>query len=668
MSAAATTSKLAHALAHAGKGFFVFPLTPDAKTPVIKDFPSQATNDPETIQQWWAQRPDANIGIYTGRYGDQGGHLFVIDVDVKDGKPGVDTLARLEDEHGGMQTLEAETPSGGKHLYFVTDSPTRNTTQKLGTGIDTRGVGGYVVAPGSVVGGKVYRWRGECREPAPAPSWAVQRVGAPREKGSEIADALGDMLDDPALLGRAADFLASNAPPAIEGDGGDAQTYQVACRVKDIGISELACLELMDTHYNPRCQPSWDYDAIAVKVSNAYGYGKNAIGNDVPDFDPVDVPAAETATNDFAKTISGKRLRFRFADGIRASRSTPYLVRNLLDRGSFSVLYGESNGGKSFVALHLGYCVAANRRWCGQQVRGGPVVYAALEGAGVWFDRRIEALVSKYGAHGAERLAIADGVLDMRSEQDRDELVGLCQEVATASGQPVQSVFVDTLSRALGSGQEKEAADMMAFLAGVADVQRRTGHPNVTAIHHPGKQEDRGMRGSYALLAAADTVLKLSKRGATNAGGFDVEIVAEKQRDQELRNFGLKLRKVHLYEDDEGQSVQTLVVDESVMDPVDDIEQRWLAALRTLEVDKPYRESSASPDWVGHRLAEAMGLRTRGADDEAKRNKDHIKSLIREALAAGYLRKHDKAEGIMNDGEGHAVPAITRTGKTLFGG
>ncbi len=42
-----------------------------------------------------------------------------------------------------------ETPSGGQHLYFANWDKLPNTQDQLAPGIDTRGVGGLVFAPGS---------------------------------------------------------------------------------------------------------------------------------------------------------------------------------------------------------------------------------------------------------------------------------------------------------------------------------------------------------------------------------------------------------------------------------------------------------------------------------------------------------------------------------------
>jgi len=72
----------------------------------------------------------------------------------RDAHGGLDVLKRLaaEAQQRVPATLSVRTPSGGTHLYFhaPNDTHLRNTAGKLGWHIDTRGVGGYVVGPGSV--------------------------------------------------------------------------------------------------------------------------------------------------------------------------------------------------------------------------------------------------------------------------------------------------------------------------------------------------------------------------------------------------------------------------------------------------------------------------------------------------------------------------------------
>ncbi|HET9168443.1 MAG TPA: bifunctional DNA primase/polymerase [Actinospica sp.] len=147
------------------RGFALFPLRPGTKVPAVpRDWEHAATTSPLRLRQL-GSGPHANHGIACGP-----SDLVVLDLDVAKGEQaraegatdGWRVLQELAAEHEGElpRTYTVQTPSGGRHLYFrpPVDGPApRNTVRRLGPLIDTRGAGGYVVAPGSRVDGVEYR-------------------------------------------------------------------------------------------------------------------------------------------------------------------------------------------------------------------------------------------------------------------------------------------------------------------------------------------------------------------------------------------------------------------------------------------------------------------------------------------------------------------------------
>ena len=71
-------------------GWYMLPLAPGGKRPLINDWPNKATRDRETIRKWAALWPDANVGIACKASG-----LVVIDIDVKNGVNGFAAWAAL---------------------------------------------------------------------------------------------------------------------------------------------------------------------------------------------------------------------------------------------------------------------------------------------------------------------------------------------------------------------------------------------------------------------------------------------------------------------------------------------------------------------------------------------------------------------------------------------
>jgi hypothetical protein len=110
------------------------------------DSRAEELDDPET----WRKSPTTGIGIVTGIPDTRGRHLYIIDVDTKDGKVGAESLAGLEARLGPLpKSVTVRTGSGGLQFYFWSYEVLRCTVSLLAKDIDTRGVGGFGVAPPS---------------------------------------------------------------------------------------------------------------------------------------------------------------------------------------------------------------------------------------------------------------------------------------------------------------------------------------------------------------------------------------------------------------------------------------------------------------------------------------------------------------------------------------
>lgn len=281
-------SNLQQALALAERGFHVFPLEPNGKLPVIKDYPNRATRDPELINRWFMGL-DRNIGISTSKFGDDQA-LVVVDVDNKGDKKGDEQLLSLElDGFELPQSLEQSTPTGGRHIVYVTDHALKQGVNVLGDGLDIRSRGGYIVGPGSTIEGKAYKQINGHGTLVPAPAWLVDRLG--RDVARVAADTKPlDGIDPDRASARAVEYLKT-APVSVEGQGGDMVAYKVAAKLKDMGCEEVQALFLMMQHWNERCTPPWEAEDLRGKVNHAYRYGREPQGVAAPEavFDAVEV-------------------------------------------------------------------------------------------------------------------------------------------------------------------------------------------------------------------------------------------------------------------------------------------------------------------------------------------------------------------------------------------
>ena len=139
----------------ARKGYAVFPCRPlpetvngerkDEKSPYLTDWRTRATTDLDQIRHWWRKRPDALVGLSTGKVNG----LAVLDIDRKNGKDGFAGLRAMGLDPDDLSPFMVETASGGRHVYFQWREGMGNSSKGLPEGCDVRGEGGYVIAAGS---------------------------------------------------------------------------------------------------------------------------------------------------------------------------------------------------------------------------------------------------------------------------------------------------------------------------------------------------------------------------------------------------------------------------------------------------------------------------------------------------------------------------------------
>jgi hypothetical protein len=245
-------------LAYAARGWPVLPLS--GKVPAIANGVHGSTCDADTIRQWWADSPQANVGIACHR-------LCVVDVDRKHGGP-----AWLKEHASQLRgvTLTAKTGGGGWHLYFRL--PEGELRGEIVKGVDLRrGPGQYVCAPPSVhpVTGAYYEWvRQWPSEPAPMPPWLLELCRRPPVRAWSTTPR-DERLARGNAFQRAARYL-DRCDVAISGAGGHRQTFTVCLKVVS-QFSELSRDEvwILLSDWNRRCLPPWSERELEHKIDDA---------------------------------------------------------------------------------------------------------------------------------------------------------------------------------------------------------------------------------------------------------------------------------------------------------------------------------------------------------------------------------------------------------------
>lgn len=127
------------------------------KRPLIRFTSENGTNQvptsiPDVYTLWEEDFPGAPVAAVTGARSRGGSGWLAIDVDVKDGAQGPQSLAELILTLGPLpETRMAQTPSGGHHLVFNYPGESDEFRGSVGwrPGIDIRADHGIVVLPGS---------------------------------------------------------------------------------------------------------------------------------------------------------------------------------------------------------------------------------------------------------------------------------------------------------------------------------------------------------------------------------------------------------------------------------------------------------------------------------------------------------------------------------------
>lgn len=534
-------SLLEAALAWAGRGYRVFPLAPGTKIPP-KGFAwkAEATTDPGRIAEWWGADPRYNIGVAAG------GGLVVVDVDTRvPGARGALLALDLPDD-----TLTVKTPGGGFHLYYQGDD-VANSAGKLGRGIDVRGAGGYVVAPGSFFadegGAKGYTGYYEVQHDAPAlpaPPHLILLAGAPRERqdGGPVS------IDDPMDIDYAVRYLQTTAPLSIEGQGGNDTGYRVAARMIEIGISAETMVDLLAEHWNERCEPPWPHDDLVRFAQHAEAYAQNRQGSGgaavVAEAFSAAVPldtAAPSGTMSRMERIFAQTTLPRPED----IKPLPWLAYKMLLRNQTSVLAGPGGAGKSALSLTLAVLGAAGRTFakysCPAPFR---TVFYDLEDDRDTMAGRVHAACSAYNLDPAEverNLLLWPGCdlglrIMGRNQMPNAEALNELVQLTKAGGYdamvigPLSSLHAEDENDNVGMGEVMRLLNSFARAAGIA----------VLTVAHTAKGEHEA--GNTTAIRGAGNITQAVRMAST--------VYAATKEDAEAFGLGPEWRRKYLRVDD----------------------------------------------------------------------------------------------------------------------
>jgi hypothetical protein len=508
----------AQARALASCGVPVFPCVPDTKRPLVDGAYQVASTDLSQVGAWWTEYPDANVAIYP-----DGAGWCVVDLDPGGEAAWVALLA----EHGEhTPTYMVSTPREGTHLYFAGSLPSTvgGARSGLAPHVDTRGVGGYVLVPPSVVGGKPYRVLHD-RDIVQCPGWIAPRLAAARQR----ARAAVETLDTNAAVARATSllhFAVSRGDVAIRGTGADSRTYQLCAELLNLGVSRATAERLLLEIWYPHCQPNNKPDFIGRKLDNALAYAQNEPGA----WGIEDAAVSFGRTNAFREAMAvtepaKSRYRLWSAADFDAEPEPKWIIDGLLPEDAIVLWLGPSQSFKSFLLLDAFLGVATGSETFGHTPQPGRVLYGAIE------DLR------NVGRSRRRAWQVGRDKSDTQLDRFRASLVPFlgmpgdfddwCHEIEAWVGkEQLRLLAIDTAGKVLGGLNENASENVRTFWK-MCDTLRERFGCSVVCVHHTGKDAERGARGSSAWDGDFDTRIS-TKRPSMDTLAVEVRVVKHK--------------------------------------------------------------------------------------------------------------------------------------------
>lgn len=234
-------------------------------------------------------------------------------------------------------------------------------------------------------------------------------------------------------------------------------------------------------------------------------------------------------------------LSVAFADELPDAFTPPdELVEGVLTAGDGSVLYGDSNSGKTFFVIDLAAAVARGVQWMGRNTEPGLVVYLAAESPAS-VRSRLQAYQKHHGAR-VPNFAIVQSPIDLfDGEADTDAVIAVVRQLERQRGQRVRLIVGDTLAR-LSAGANENAGQDMGLVVRRFDRIRTACNAHFLLIHHSGKAAANGARGWSGIRAAVDTEIEVTDSPA----GRCAEITKQRDLSTKGERIGFRLEPVTL--------------------------------------------------------------------------------------------------------------------------
>ncbi len=483
------------------------------KKPTIKWKEHRLTTKEAIDGHWYDGRdPQPYVGWIHEEYG-------AIDIDVKDGKNGFETL-----ERAGLELPETpvwyDTPSGGRHYIYKFPKGTTENVDIVYNGVKLSGVDRRIGNGLAIWYGEVPPFEQWLNVPdAPTWAYAFEKVELPSTKPKspqdwfdalpkgEIGPEIRKILDYVSRLSES-EFghnAVRDAMYAIVSEGAKGQPGAIDA------LNELQAMWLRPPFDIEKHKKDWNATLLGL-IDKIPEFEAKAVASKVPVDEQAEANRKELIRLNAQEWAKEQKRKERYkgieiCDWDELENTTiEWVIDGVWYFDSLNALVGRSQIGKTFVAASMAGSVAMGIKWFGRDVIQGKVLYIAGEGF-----KGIAKRFKSWCTHNKQdweilkkNLKVVRGA-DLMSEDSVDEIRKLCGEL-----EPVL-VIVDTLSATSSIDNENDAAEMRDLLLKIASIYPLAAK---VAVHHPNDatrySQKPKARGSGAFKSNADNLMTVT--------------------------------------------------------------------------------------------------------------------------------------------------------------
>jgi hypothetical protein len=262
-------------------------------------------------------------------------------------------------------------------------------------------------------------------------------------------------------------------------------------------------------------------------------------------------------------TLTGNMsaLKLTYFDECGAFVHKNWILKGLIAKGETSAWIARPGAGKSALLTEVSVHSAAQRDWRGHRAKEAcGVVIFAFERADLYM-RRLRAYQQR---DALQRLpiAVAGTVIDLLDPNCVETIISTVREAESRFGRRVGLIVIDTYAKGIAaSGDEDKARDQNRAAANLRNVHVWLA-VHIALVGHTGKDENRGARGSNALLGDVDLMVQIS--------GDDQKVAqvvkANDQPERPIMQF--RLEEFELGRDEDGETIKTAIVSTEYFEPI----------------------------------------------------------------------------------------------------